>query len=93
MSSRFKYGRGQKLSNVKAIHDDEGLYLKGLHCEVINRVYDVDAGMEYYVVLEFLDTDVQPLGELRMRSATIFEANHVPWVGYDAWNKLHNIKL
>lgn len=89
MSSRFKFERGQKLSNIKAIHDDAGTWLKGFHCEVVNRVYDVDIGMEYYVVLEYLETDVQPQGELRMRSASKMEVEYVQWIGYDAWNASH----
>ena len=89
MSGRFKFERGQKLSNSMALKVNVEDWLKGLHCEVTNRVYDVDAAMECYVVHEYLRTDYQPQGEKRIISVSQLEAEYEPWTGYAAWNKAH----
>lgn len=89
----FKFNVGQCLSDTAVITAGTALWLKGLHCEVCRRVTDDDTGAKYYVVREYLNTDNPPEGEIALVDAAKLEANHVPWVGYDAWNKLHNIKL
>lgn len=86
--SKFKYERGQQLTKP-GVHGQRSDWLKGLHCQVVNRVYDVDVSMEYYLVHEYLETDVQPEGEKRLIGRSQLEDEYVPWNGYDAWNAMY----